>query len=175
MANTSGPALLLDSVFKDLDVQTERERHADICMAFTMCTHPCLGSESKLLAEFPTELCRKICAAACACASPCQISAIETRIEEWQLLFHTDAARGKMWARIIELQRVLNRCCEKGSVTFTVPSEEVLKSHKVTWVVGNLLVWLVQAAHSRATLFSRRYRYNGTHTAKIVDRRTLDF
>jgi hypothetical protein len=155
MVDTSAPASTLDSSFNlehalnVLSVQTEQqiyeqkydELYTKISMAFAMCTHSRLGSESKWLAELSGDLCRKICAAAsemvcelaCACASPCPISAIENRIEEWQLLFPVNQKRVLTWARIIELQRVLNRCWEEGCVTFTVPSQEELNNHKVTW------------------------------------------
>ena len=132
-------------------VRTEKQLYTEQAQnftAFAMSSHSRLGKDCTWLTQFPPELHRKIFATltqitGCACASPCPISAIEDRIDQWRLVFYASETKVHMWAQIIELQRVLNRCWEKGSVVFTTPTDEILSQHKATWwLVMSWLGWL---------------------------------
>ena len=159
MSVTTDDITVLESRFNDFSVKTERQEyqeqydkiHTDVSTAFAMGTHARLGSECSGLAELKTELCMLICAFASKdlcdlkwasiCASPCPISTMEHRMLTWYRMWHdvhtfvlplpNVQANFHTWACMLELQRVLNRCWQKGSVVFTVPP--TTERNKVTW------------------------------------------
>ena len=141
MSQTTDDVTFFEARLNQVGVQMERQKYKDVydevhtwvSTVFTMGTHARLGSGCLWLAELEAEVCSMICALASPdlcdltwasiCASPCPMSAIESRMLLWYRLWHTNTARVKLWACILELQRLLNRCWQKGSVTFLVPSD----------------------------------------------------
>ena len=152
MSATTDDMTLFESRLNSLGVKTERQAHQEqyaqihtsISTAFAMGTHARLGSGCPLLVELKSELCMIICAFASqdlcdlqwasVSASPCPISMIQDRMLAWSRMWHAlntfvepvpdVEANIQTWACILELQRVLNRCWQKGSVVFTVPPQE---------------------------------------------------
>ena len=112
----------LKHVLQGFAVQTEEERAEDRTMAFMMCTNLRLGSHAcAWVHDLPTEVFSVICVPR-ACASSERMSVLQARILHWGQLFEMDSApfQSRLWARMLELQRLLNHCCEKQRVTLTL-------------------------------------------------------
>ena len=91
-------------------------------MAFMMCTNLRLGSHAcAWVHDLPTEVLAVICVPR-ACSSSERMSVLQARILHWGQLFETYSVHfeSRLWARMLELQRLLNHCCEKQSVTLTL-------------------------------------------------------
>ena len=159
MSVTTDNTMFLESRLNKFGVRTERQEyqaqydqiHTRIATAFAMGSHARLGGTCSLLTELHSEICQLICAYASKdlcdlqwasiCASPCPISAIEDRMLAWCHMWHAlhevvepvpnVEANIQTWACVLELQRALNRCWQKGSVVFTAPPAE--ERNKLTW------------------------------------------
>ena len=61
------------------------------------------------------------------------MSVLQARILHWGQLFETNSAHfeSRLWARMLELQRLLNHCCEKQSVALTLFKGPVRERHQV--------------------------------------------
>ena len=121
----------LRHVLKDFAVQTEEEIVEDRTMAFMMCTNPRLGDHAcTWMHDLPTEVFSVICVPR-ACASSERMSVLQARILHWGQLFEMDSAQSRLWARMLELQRLLNHCCEKQSVALKFFKGPVRERHQV--------------------------------------------
>ena len=121
----------LRHVLQDFAVQTEEEIVEDRTMAFMMCTNLRLGSHAcAWVHDLPTEVFSVICVPR-ACASSERMSVLQARIMHWGQLFEMDSAQSRLWARMLELQRLLNHCCEKQSVALTLYKGPVRERHQV--------------------------------------------
>ena len=121
----------LRHVLKDFAVQTEEEIVEDRTMAFMMCTNPRLGDHAcAWMHDLPTEVLAVICVPR-ACSSSERMSVLQARILHWGQLFEMDSAQSRLWARMLELQRLLNHCCEKQSVALTLYKGPVRERHQV--------------------------------------------
>ena len=121
----------LRHVLKDFAVQTEEEIVEDRTMAFMMCTNLRLGSHAcAWVHDLPTEVFSVICVPS-ACSSSERMSVLQARILHWGQLFEIDSAQARLWARMLELQRLLNHCCEKQSVALTLYKGPVRERHQV--------------------------------------------